>query len=67
MAYFPEPKLLFDIDLAAGSPEERQALYNFLRAHHLEVANLSRIHGPVLPWANFTKTVPDTTWQTATQ
>ncbi len=30
MAYFPEPKVLFDIDLAAGSPEDRQGAIRFL-------------------------------------
>src|SRR5262249_32679708 len=48
MAYFPEPKLLFEIDLALGPPSDRQALFDFIRGRQLDVAKLSRFHGPVM-------------------
>jgi glyoxylase-like metal-dependent hydrolase (beta-lactamase superfamily II) len=60
MAYFPETKLMFEVDLAQGSPNDRQDLYDFITGHRIEVASFARIHGPLIAWDAFVKTVPTT-------
>ena len=58
MAYFPETKLMFEVDLAQGPPNDRQDLYDFITGRGLQVAKFARIHGQVMDWEAFAKTVP---------
>jgi glyoxylase-like metal-dependent hydrolase (beta-lactamase superfamily II) len=53
MAYFPEAKLVAEVDLAAGPPADRRDLYDFVVKRRITVEKLARMHGPVLPWSTF--------------
>lgn len=53
IAYFPEAKLISEVDLAAGLPQHQRDLYDFVTKRGIVVEKLARMHGPVTPWANF--------------
>ena len=55
MAYFPDAKLIAEVDLAAGLPTDQRDLYDFVAKRSLAVEKLARMHGDVLPWATFAK------------
>jgi hypothetical protein len=58
MAYFPETRVLWEVDLAAGSRQDRRELYDFVQTRKLPIERLARIHGEVSPWETFVRTVP---------
>lgn len=53
MAYFPEAKLLAEVDLAGGPLQDRRDLHDFVVRRGLVVEKLARMHGPVMPWTTF--------------
>jgi glyoxylase-like metal-dependent hydrolase (beta-lactamase superfamily II) len=55
MAYFPEAKLIAEVDLAAGLPSDRRDLFDFVVKRSLAVEKLARMHGEVMPWTTFAK------------
>jgi hypothetical protein len=55
MAYFPEAKLIAEVDLAAGLPSDQRDLYDFVVKRSLSVEKLARMHGGVVPWTSFAK------------
>jgi glyoxylase-like metal-dependent hydrolase (beta-lactamase superfamily II) len=55
MAYFPDAKLIAEVDLAAGPPADQRDLYDFVVKRGLTVEKLARMHGEVLPWATFAR------------
>ncbi len=58
MAYFPEPKLLAEVDLAAGPLTDRRDLFDMIERRGLQVDQLARMHGAVLSWTNFVASIP---------
>lgn len=59
VAWFPEPRLLLEIDLAVGLPSQQRELRDFVRSRSLAVDRLVRYHGQVVPWSSFVASVRD--------
>jgi glyoxylase-like metal-dependent hydrolase (beta-lactamase superfamily II) len=55
MAYFPEAKLIAEVDLAAGPPSDQRDLYDFVAKRGIAVDKLARMHGDVMPWTSLAR------------
>jgi glyoxylase-like metal-dependent hydrolase (beta-lactamase superfamily II) len=58
MAYFPEAKLLAEVDLAGGPLQDRRDLYDFVQNRGLVVDRMARMHWPVSTWSSFVASTP---------
>jgi glyoxylase-like metal-dependent hydrolase (beta-lactamase superfamily II) len=58
LAYFPETKVLAEVDLAAGPAQDREDLFEFAQRRRITIDRLARIHGAVMPWETFVRSVP---------
>lgn len=59
VAWFPEPKLLLEVDLAVGLPWQQRELRDFVQSRGLAVDRLVRYHGQVVSWSSFAASVRD--------
>lgn len=58
MAFFPDHRLLYEVDLAGGPSWDQRALLEFVERKQLPVERMARVHWPVGKWADWAAKVP---------